>query len=375
MKVLHFYRTYHPDTFGGIEQVIRQLAVGTTRLGVSNEVLTLTRSKGQLELELEGHQVHRVRQNFEIASTGFSWQALSRFIELANSADIIHYHFPWPFMDLMHLIGRIRKPSIVTYHSDIVRQKFLHKVYEPLKNWFLNDVDRIVATSPNYLSTSPILHRYRDKTEVITYGLDKNIYPEASPAVVTQWRQRFGERFFLFVGMLRYYKGLHILLEAVADSDMPVVIVGNGPEEQALKQQAQELKLTNVHFLGALPEEDKIALLSLCYGLVFPSHLRSEAFGISLLEGAMFAKPMISSEIGTGTSYINIADETGLVVPPDDPLALRAAMTQLWNNPRQAMQMGRLAQQRYESVFTADLMARNYVRLYVDVISGNTTMP
>ena len=375
MKVLHFYRTYHPDSFGGIEQVIRQLAVATTRLGVNAEVLTLTRSHDNLELELEGHQVHRVRQNFEIASTGFSWQALSRFTELANSADIIHYHFPWPFMDLMHLIGRIKKPSIVTYHSDIVRQKFLEKVYQPLRHWFLNDVDRIVATSPNYLASSPVLKQYRDKTEVITYGLDKDIYPEPSRQVLDKWRQRFSGRFFLFVGMLRYYKGLHILLEAVAGTDMPVVIVGNGPEEQALKRQAEVLNLKNVHFLGALPEDDKIALLSNCYGLVFPSHLRSEAFGISLLEGAMYAKPMISSEIGTGTSYINIADETGLVVPPEDVFALRAAMTLLWHQPDLAASMGKFAQRRYQALFTAEMMASNYVRLYVDVISSNATTP
>lgn len=375
MKVLHFYRTYHPDTFGGIEQVIRQLAVGTARLGVDAEVLTLTRKRGDLELELEGHKVHRVVQNFEIASTGFSWRALSRFRELASSADIIHYHFPWPFMDLMHLFCQIRKPTIVTYHSDIVRQKFLEKVYQPLRHWFLNDVDRIVATSPNYLSSSPVLNRYRDKTEVITYGLDKDIYPQPSPELIAKWQQRFAGRFFLFVGMLRYYKGLHILLEAVADTDMPVLIVGNGPEETALKQQARDLKLDNVHFLGALPEEDKVALLSLCYGVVFPSHLRSEAFGISLLEGAMYAKPMISSEIGTGTSYVNIADETGVVVPPEDALALRSAMMRLWDKPALAAQMGQLAQKRYQTIFTSEMMARNYVRLYVDVISGNTREP
>lgn len=375
MKVLHFYRTYHPDTFGGIEQVIRQLAVGTARLGVDAEVLTLTRKRGDLELELEGHKVHRVIQSFEIASTGFSWRALSRFRELANSADIIHYHFPWPFMDLMHLFCGIRKPTIVTYHSDIVRQKFLEKVYQPLRHWFLNDVDRIVATSPNYLSSSPVLNRYRDKTEVITYGLDKDIYPQPSPELIDKWQQRFADRFFLFVGVLRYYKGLHILLEAVAGTDMPVLIVGNGPEEAALKRQARDLNLDNVHFLGALPEEDKVALLSLCYGVVFPSHLRSEAFGISLLEGAMYAKPMISSEIGTGTSYVNVADETGVVVPPDDVPALRAAMVRLWDKPALAAQMGQFAQKRYQTIFTSEMMARNYVRLYVDVISGNTREP
>ena len=79
-------------------------------------------------------------------------------------------------------------------------------------------------------------------------------------------------------------------------------------------------------FLGAIPDEDKVALLTLCYGVVFPSHLRAEAFGVSLLEGAMFGKPMISSEIGTGTSHVNVGGVTGLVVPPGDSAALRAAL-------------------------------------------------
>ncbi|MFZ6760615.1 glycosyltransferase family 4 protein [Undibacterium sp. Ji50W] len=368
MKVLHFYRTYYPDTYGGVEQVIRQMAVGTTRLGVENEVLTLTREPGRPLIEFEGHKVHRAHLNFEIASTGFSWSALSRFVELAAQADVVHYHFPWPFMDIAHFLGRIKKPSVVTYHSDIVRQKYLLKLYAPLKHQFLRDVDRIVATSPNYLATSPTLELYKDKTEVITYGLDKSIYPVPSPELLAHWRQKVGEKFFLFVGMLRYYKGLHILLEAAAGTGIPIVIVGDGPEEIELKRQAESLNLKNVHFLGALPEPDKVALLTLCYALAFPSHLRSEAFGISLLEGAMFGKPMISSEIGTGTTYINVAGQTGLVVPPSDPAAFRQAMEYLLAHPQEAAQMGQSAQQRYTELFTADKMASNYARLYQQVI-------
>jgi rhamnosyl/mannosyltransferase len=119
--------------------------------------------------------------------------------------------------------------------------------------------------------------------------------------------------------------------------------------------------------LGHLPDEDKVALLTLCYGVLFPSHLRSEAFGISLLEGAMYGKPMISSEIGTGTTFINIANETGLVVPPSDPAALRQAMQYLWEHPEQASEMGQRAEERYWKHFTADQMVRSYVDLYGDL--------
>ncbi|WP_338847267.1 glycosyltransferase family 4 protein [Massilia sp. W12] len=371
MKVLHFYRTYYPDSFGGIEQVIRQMCVGSGRLGIDHTVLTLTRAKQDFSLEYEGHKIERVPLDFEIASTGFSARSIMRLSQLAREADLVHYHFPWPFMDLAHFLARVNKPSILTYHSDIVRQKNLMRLYQPLMRRFLGNVDRIIATSPNYMASSPVLAQYRDKAEVITYGLDKSIYPEPSAELMQKWRAECGERFFLFVGVLRYYKGLHILLEAAAGAPFPVVIVGAGPIEAELKEHAARLKLNNVRFVGAVPEEDKVALLKLCYALAFPSHLRSEAFGISLLEGAMYGKPMVSSEIGTGTSYINNHQETGLVAPPSDPQALRAAMQTLWDNPQMAQEMGRRAEQRYWQLFTADKMAERYVALYRQVLADH----
>jgi rhamnosyl/mannosyltransferase len=107
-----------------------------------------------------------------------------------------------------------------------------------------------------------------------------------------------------------------------------------------------------------------VALLELCYAVAFPSHLRSEAFGISLLEGAMFGKPMISSEIGTGTTYINVDGETGLVVPPSDPAAFRQAIRTLWDDPELARAMGARAEARYHQLFTSEQMATGYTELY-----------
>ncbi len=365
MRVLHFYKTYYPDSVGGVEQFIRQLCKGTAEYGMVNEVLTLTRHhKKDSSIEFEGHVVHQVAMDFEIASTRFSVRAIAKLAELARQCDIIHYHFPWPFMDLAHFLARVKKPSVVTYHSDIIRQQALLKFYRPLKRCFLKSVDCIAATSPNYFSTSHVLEHYKDKVTVIPIGLDKGIYPQPETERVLKWQQRFPKPFFLFVGVLRYYKGLHILLEAVKGTDYPVVIVGAGPIEQELKRHAQDLGLSNVIFLGAIAEEDKVALLQLCFAVAFPSHLRSEAFGISLLEGAMYGKPMISSEIGTGTSYINIHGETGLVVPPGDASAFRTAMRSLWENPDLASEMGKRAEARYWALFTASKMAESYAALY-----------
>ena len=374
MRVIHFYKTYHPDSVGGIEQVIRQLCVGTGRLGVSNTVLSLSRHENLKPLQFEGHTVHRVPLNAEIASNAISVQAFGALARLAQDADVVHYHFPWPFGDLAHFIARVNKPSVVTYHSDIVRQRHLLRLYQPLMNRFLGSVDSIVASSPNYVASSPVLSRYRDKTRIITYGLDKSTYLKPEPERLAHWRARLGPKFFLFVGVLRYYKGLHILLDAAVGLDYPIVIVGAGPIEHELKEQAARLGLKNVLFVGALDERDKAALLTLCYAVSFPSHLRSEAFGISLLEGAMYGKPMISSEIGTGTTYINIDGETGLVVPPSDPVALRGAMQTLWDNPELARSMGHRAEARFEELFTAETMARNYNELYRELVAREAAL-
>ena len=370
MRILHFYKTYYPDSVGGIEQVINQLARAAVKLGVNTEVLSLSTEPVASTIEVDGHCVHRVQRSFQIASTGFSLSAFSRFVQLTKGVDLIHYHYPWPFMDLIHFAARVKIPTVVTYHSDIIRQKKLLKLYGPLKNWFLSSVDRIVATSPNYLETSPVLAQYRNKTVVIPIGLDKSTYPVASSELLAKWRERVGPRFFLFVGMLRYYKGLHILLDALKGTNYPVVIVGSGPIETELKAQAIRMGLQHIYFTGMLPDEDKAALLELCYAVVFPSNMRSEAFGISLLEGAMYGKPMISSEIGTGTSFINIDQETGLVVKPSDPIAFRGAMQYLWENPLVAEKMGVEAAKRYLALFTADKMATSYTELYKSLLGA-----
>lgn len=366
MRVLHFFKTYWPDTFGGMERAIHAIACGTSKLGIESTVLSLSRKPEENTVFFDGHWAYKARLDLEIASTGFSLDAFKRFGELAAKADVIHYHFPWPFMDLVHFGTRVRKPTVVTYQSDIVKQSVLLQIYRPLMHRFLTSVDRIVVASPNYLETSKVLQRQRAKTVVIPNGLEASAYPEPSEARLQAWRGRFPGRFFLFTGVLRYYKGLHVLIEAARLSGYPVVVVGSGPMEQEWRAQAS--RVSNVHFVGALEEEDKIALLKLCRAVVFPSHLRSEAFGLSLVEAAMFGKPMISCEIGTGTSFVNLDKVTGLVVPPADAPALAAAMAQIWVDSDMAGRFGKNAVERYESLFTAEQMALAYAKLYRDLV-------
>lgn len=364
MNILHVYRTYFPDTQGGLEETIRQISTSTGEYGVESRVFMLSRNPEPPIVKLPEAQVHRFPLTFEIASCGFSLTSVRAFSELVNWADVIHYHFPWPFADLLHLFTKVKKPALVTYHSDVVRQRGLLQLYRPLMKYFLSKVQCVVATSPNYLATSPILNQVRDKVAVIPIGLNRDSYPLVSPLELAEVRKQVGRDFFLFVGVLRYYKGLHILLEAVKDAAFQVVIVGSGPIEAELKAQAETLGLDNIKFLGFVSDVTKVALFHLARVVVFPSHLRAEAFGVTLVEGAMFSKPLISTELGTGMSYINIHRETGLVVPPSDPDALRQAMDLLYNDDELASRMGKAAYDRYEQLFTGYRMGKQYHQIY-----------
>jgi len=371
VRVLHVYKTYQTETVGGAGEVMRQLSLAAARHGVESRVLTLSHNPNPPQIDDCGIGVTRFPIDFSVASTDFSLKALTRFNDVARDADILHYHFPWPYGDLMHFVNRPKQKVVVTYHSDIVKQKNLMRVYAPLMRWFLSRADAIVATSPNYVATSPVLQHYLDKTVVIPIGLDDRLCTAPSPEILAGLKARIGyEKFFSFVGVLRYYKGLHYLMEANAGADFPTVIAGAGPKEAELKAQAAALGLKNTIFLGRVGDVEKNALQQLSFATVFPSHLRSEAFGISLLEGAMHGKPLISADIGTGSSYINQHGVTGITIPPEDPSALRAAMQQLWDNPEQAAQMGAAARTRYETLFTAEVMAKSYAGLYHSLLAG-----
>lgn len=369
MRVLHIYRTYFPDTQGGLEESIRQVALATRKLGVTPEVFTTSKQPGPETVVHDGIAVHRARETFEIASCNVSLGAFRQFRHLAAQSDLLHYHFPWPFADVLHMATGANKPSLVTYQSDIVRQRFLGKLYQPLMNWFLDSMDRIVCTSPNYLHSSTVLTEHADKVIVIPNGISEDTYCMPATEDMQNVESEYGRDFFLFVGVLRYYKGLHVLLEAVKDASYDVVIVGSGPMEKQLKAHAKRLQLKNVRFAGHVPNESKAAFFELCRGVVFPSHLRSEAFGLTLLEGAMYGRPLITTEVGTGTSYVNIDGETGLVVNPGSAGAFREAMDRLWADEKLAAAMGRNARIRFEVEFNGESPGRRYLKLYEELIA------
>ena len=360
-RVLHCYRTFYPESQGGLEQVILELAQKTDRCGV----LTLADVPAQHKLHGQLPVLSKKRW-LSIASCCIGPGLIRALYRLKPS--LLHFHFPWPFGDLAYLLAGRSRPLVITYHSDIVRQRFLGALYRPLMKRFLARADRIVATSQNYVESSPILAAYKDKVEVIPLGISEQGYPELSNDWLAATEQRFGRDFVLFVGVLRYYKGLEFLIRAAAGQPYRVVIAGKGPELGRLKAMAQELGAKNIVFAGFVSDEEKVALMRLCRAVVFPSHLRSEAFGVTLIEGLMYGKPLISCEIGTGTSFVNLDGETGHVIPPASPAALSDAMADLMSDSTKAERMGRAGRMRYEKLFTGERMAAAYQELYEKVL-------
>jgi len=365
MKVLHVYRTCYPETKGGLEQAIRYICKGCAELGVENTILTLGDSNK--DYRYENYRIIVIKKDVEISSNGFSFKLISTFIKLSRSHDIIHYQYPWPTGDLLSLFAP-KKPSLVSYQSDIVKQKLLKKIYWPLEQFFLSKVDRIIASSPQYASTSTNLLKFKHKVDIIPLAVDETSYPSLSTENLNKWKQEVGNDFFLFVGVLRYYKGLQYLLEAANLNKLPVVIAGNGPERENLQAYIDKHDLSNVKMVGFISEEDKVSLHTLSKAFVFPSHLRSEAFGISLVEAQMFGKPIVSCDIGTGSSYVNIDNKTGYTVKPENAIVFANAMQELYDNKNMCENLGKQARKRFDQEFTSKRYADNYMSLYQTLI-------
>jgi rhamnosyl/mannosyltransferase len=364
LRVLHVYRTYFPETQGGTQEAIRQLCLATQALGVENTIFTLAKVCVPARVERPEGVLVRARSWLEIASCNFGGLAAFRACrKAALGCDVIQVHYPWPFADV--LLPFIRRPGqavVVTFHSDIVRQGWLDKLYAPLRRYLLGSAQAIVATSPHYAQSSPLLLAYAAKVRSIPLCLQAA--PPIDAGLRAHWAAVLGTGFFLFVGVLRYYKGLDFLIQAAAQVKHKFVLVGAGPEGERLRLEALRRGLTNVEFLGALPDADKNALMALCRAVVFPSHLRSEAFGVTLLEGARAAKPLVCCDIGTGTTWVNRHNETGLVVPPGDVGALVLALNTLAGDAALCERLGLGALARWQLLFTHASVGLAYRGLY-----------
>lgn len=374
LQALQVYRTYFPDPPGGMQEAIRQIANSTSSFGVQTKIFALSPNPVPSVIFRPEGEVLRAQSWAAPASCDLGGLAAFRqFAKACDESNVVHYQFPWPFEDVLHAIVRPKIPAVMTYQSDVIRQKFLGAFYAPLMWRTLKSMRVIVATSPAYARTSPVLSHpsIRNKVRVIPNGIVEESYSkESNMGIFDRIMINHGDPYFLFIGVLRYYKGLHTLVQAARHVGARIVIAGSGPEERKLKELSSQAGAQNVVFAGQISDTEKVALLQSCRALVLPSHLRSEAFGMALVEAAMFGRPQISCEIGTGTSFVNAHEESGIVVPPERPDMLAQAMCLLLNEPALAEKMGLASRARYERLFSGAALGKAYADLYREV-TGN----
>jgi glycosyltransferase involved in cell wall biosynthesis len=372
MRVLHIYKDYAP-VVGGIENHIGLLAQAQRAQGIDARVLVTNTGTETIETTINGVPVVKTGRQLNISSAPISLSFYGWLRRLEEGIDITHAHLPYPPGELGHLLLGRSRALVLSYHSDIVRQKMLGAFYSPFLRVLLRRANRISVASPAYIRTSPFLAPVADKCRVLPYGIDLSAF-EATPEVrqaAAELRARHAPApLLLYVGKLRHYKGLNVLIDAMQRIDAHLLVIGSGMLEEEWRGQASALGLDGrISFLGELSDADKLIALYASDLFVLPSTNRAEAFGIVLIEAMACGLPLISTELGTGTSFVNQHEQTGLVVPPADPEALAAAINRMLGDDELRKTMGAAALARVHAEFSQATMTARMTDLYQEALS------
>lgn len=358
LRVLHVGKFYPPHR-GGMESHLELLC---RRLVPEADVSVVVSHDGRQTVRevIGGVPVTRVGTVATLASASIS-PGLVRAIR-RHPAEVVHFHHPNPTAVLAYLASGHRGRLVVTYHSDIVRQRVLGALFDPVLHRFLRRADAILATSPDYAASSPVLRRHGDRVHVVPFGIDAEAFatrPEEADAV----RARHGPRMVLAVGRLVYYKGFDYLVRAMAGVDATLVIVGDGPLRGALERRAREVGAAErVHFAGAVA--DLAPYYHAAEVFAFPSVARSEAFGIAQLEAMACGVPVVNTALDTGVPFVSPHGVTGLTVPPADADALAAALRTLLGDPALRARLGEAGRARATGELSAESMVRRTLGVY-----------
>ena len=371
MKVLQVGK-FLPPPYAGIEAHVEQL-IATLSPEVSCELLVSEVGWQHRRSMTRPYAVHSARTLATVASTpmspGMPW--LMRSWARRHPGQIVHIHLPNPMADLSSLMLPASTPLVLTWHSDIVRQKNLLKLYWPILSRLLARADRIIAFTPKHLESSSQLRGVpAHKLRVVPVAIDPARF-ERTPAVQTAqaaWRQKLGTGpIIASVGRHIYYKGYTHLIAAMAQltTAAQLVLVGTGPLTPALQSQAKDLGLEGrVHFSGSLPDDQMIGLLHACDIFCLPSIEPSEAFGLATAEAMLCAKPCVVCELGNGVNYLNRHQITGLTVPARDEQALAQALGRLADDPDLRARLGAGALAWVQQEFSLARMKAETLALY-----------
>ncbi len=377
MRIVQTNKAYFPKV-GGIETTITNLSEGLVKqYNASVEVLTCNnlRSIEYVKKKLNGVEITYLPTFGFVASLPISIAYMNSLSKLTG--DILHVHEPFPWADLSYIFSsKVRKNFsrlVVSWHSDIVRQKWALSFYRPYIHKFLKMADKILVSNKNLIEFSEYLPKYKSKCEVIPLGAKLDWVNNTSNRTdrVKKIKNDYASPLVLFVGRLVYYKGIQFLIEAISKlPDVKLVIIGSGPLEQKLIQQICSLNLKErIKILPEVDEETLHSYYEACDIFVLPSVEKSETYGIVQIEAMACGKPVVCTELKTGTTFINQHERTGFVVPPRDSNALAEAIQKLIFNEELRIELGQNAKQRAQLEFTSEKMVERTYKVYQDLMN------
>lgn len=357
VSVLHVARKF--EGVGGVEKHVRELVAYQRKQGTRSDVVVVGTHRGvQVRTRLEQHgRVYETPQLFNYQSAVGSVRFPDILARMARRYDLVHFHYPNPMGEVSYLItaALIQKPTLVTFHGEVVPTKQFSSLYSKISGLFFKRMDRIIVTSPNMLATAQILKRHQQKSVVIPLGI--HIEDETPSADSSVFPAEGGPN-LLFVGRLARYKGLNTLIAAMNEAPGYLVIVGEGPLEESLRQASRDGGTENrIKFIGGVSDKQLQQIYRSADIFVLPSIDRAEGFGYVLLEAMAASLPMITTDLGTGTSWANLDGETGLVVPPAKSSHLAHAIRRLSGEATLRHQFGVAARARLLKFFEFEKMA------------------
>lgn len=366
MKVLVINKMYHPD-IGGVETVVKQYS---EKLSGEHQVTVLTVKKAR-SMSTETERINNVLvvrcSSFgTFFSMPVSLSFFFQFFRLRNKADIVHFHEPFPLASLVSVFRKGQKKYIVTWHSDIIKQKFLKKAVELFQRKLCSKADIITTTSEALKMKSSVIAGFKDKVRTVPLSININNY-----LPVNGDNDRVDKGYILFLGRLAYYKGIRFLLEAykVSKHSLPLKIFGDGEESVFVEQFIEENKGLPVTFMKAfVSEEEKKKLLRECSFFVMPSVFSSEAFGIMQLEAMVYRKPVINTNLPTGVPWVSLDSVSGITVEPFDVEALRDAINLLSEQPELRKKLGDGARERVVGMFSDDVILQEISGIFASMV-------
>ena len=382
MNVLHIGK-YYPPVSGGIETFMGDLLPALQKKGVTTTALVHQHRSDQSTRNCQ-ENIIRVPCYGNILYTpicpGFP-QALAKTINHFNP-DIIHIHMPNVSAFWLLASKKAQQiPWVIHWHSDVVtseiktRMTLAYKLYRPFEQKVLHHSTQIICTSTSYKKASVPLQPWHDKCTVIPLGINPDRLKTFSQSVLQSLNQDYWfdqTRFkIIVIGRLTYYKGHEIIIKAAKHcQNIQIIMAGSGDQYHKLNQLIQKTGLNNtIKLTGYLPNKILYSLLQSSDCLCLPSVERTEAFGLVLLEAMHYAKPVIATHIqGSGMSWIIDHNQTGLLVPPANHIALTNSINQLKDSPRLTQQLGKAGKQKIDKSLQINQISHKIKKIYQDIL-------